>query len=508
MIRSRSLPAFPRVLVWTCLLAMFASPAPSRALSYEKGEVSADLTGFAEANVTIPLWRNTPQEDPSALVEVEGELDIGEHFRAKLSPRLSYDGTVRDPRDWNPLESFREVYPGKPLLLELNEAYLQYSERYWDLKAGIQRVVWGVLDEFNPVDNLNPQDFSKFVTFKKLDRKIGIPMVKLDLFPPVLDLTVEAVWVPVFVPYRMPRPGERWFPPIYYLPPTVDVGLPGIPPVQLHENAPEPDLPPVTFENSEAALRISKTIRGMDLAVSYFYGFDTQEPVFRGEGWLDVSLSGFPPQLQPSYTIDLIPRFDPVSVWGISLSTAVSSFTIRTEWAYTKGRYHTVNIDLDSVLGTVEIPSVDEITRQVLDHRIKTGQARALFRVDPVLSLKRDAVDGGVGVDYIWGNHLITAQVLLNYISDYDPRLMADEFEVIGVVNFRFSWLDDSLNADLAAMYNFSDLSLVLTPEVSYRFTSAIKGSVRLLYIDGPLDTFVGQYSKNDQIQLRVRYSF
>ncbi len=145
-----------RALSTVFVLLMLAAPGPASAVSYEKGDIYAELSGFLEANVTIPLWRNTPHEDPSALLELEGVLDIGESFRAKLSPRLSYDGTVQEPKDWNPLESFRLVYPGKPLLLELNEAYLQYTQTYFDLKVGIQKVNWGTLDEFNPVDNVNP----------------------------------------------------------------------------------------------------------------------------------------------------------------------------------------------------------------------------------------------------------------------------------------------------------------------------------------------------------------
>lgn len=490
------------------LLAWFVFANPVFALTFEKGELSGELTGFLEAGATAPLRRGTPQEDPSALLQLRGVLDIGSSLHFAVTPKFSYDGMVRDPRDWNPLASFREVYPGKPFLVELDEAYVRYSRKRWDFKAGILKVQWGKLDEFNPVDNLNPQDFSKYVTFKKIDRKIGVPMVKLDVFPPVLDLTVEAVWVPVFVPYRMPRSGEKWFPPIFYIPQSVDVGIPGIPRVRIHENVPEPDLPPGTFENSQAALRVSRTFRNVDVALSFFHGYATATPVFRGEGWLDVSLIGFPPRLDPLYTIDLLPQFSKVNVYGLELATAIRSFTVRTEWAYIQGAYHTVDVTLDNVLQIVDIPSVEQIAGMILENLITTGQARAVVRLDPNLSLKRDAIQGGVGVDYLWGDHLITAQVLVNHIRQYDRRLLMDEFDVSAALNLRFSWLYDSLNADLTGMYNFSERSLVLTPEVAYRFTPNLRGSVRAVYIEGSRDTFIGQYRGNDQVMVRLRYSF
>ena len=478
------------------------------AISFEKGEIFGEISGFLEANVTAPLRRSTPQEDPSGMLQIESVLDIGQWLRFKVTPKFSYDGMVRDPRDWNPIESYCQVYPGKPFMIELDEAYVRYSRTHWDLKVGIQKVQWGTLDEFNPVDNLNPQDFSKYVTFKKIDRKIGIPMIKLDVFPPVLDLTVEAVWVPFFVPYRMPRPGEKWFPPIFYIPETVDSGIPGIPPIHVEMNVPEPDLPPRTFENSEAAVRVSKTIRNVDAALSFFHGFDTATPVFKGEGWLDASLTGFPPALNADYTLDLFPQFNKINVFGVEVSTAIGSFTLRTEWAYIQGAYHTVSVNLEDVMATVDVPSVEEITRMILENLATTGEARAVIRMDPDLSLKKDFISGGLGVDYLWGNHLFTAQIMLNHIRNYDPRLLMDEFDISALVDLRFSWLDDSLNADLAAMYNFSEESVVLTPEIAYRFTPNLRATLRFLYIDGPRETFIGQYKDNDQIMLKARYSF
>jgi len=501
------------LLFWFLASSLFLCPDLLQAITVEKDNVYGELTGYLEANVTAPLRRNTPHEDPSGTLILDGTIDIGDSFRFKLVPKISYDGTVRKPRDDNPLQSFSKVYPGKAFQIEADEAYVEYFQDLFELKCGIQKVQWGKLDEINPVDNVNPQDFSKFILYKRVDRSIGVPMVKLDLYPPKWDLTVEAIWVPLFVPYRMARPDERWFPPIFFLdPPFFDFQFPGFPlviPVEIMQRVPEPEMPARNLENSEVAFRLSKTIRNLDVAVSYFHGFDTFTPVYRGEGWLEVELDSLVP-LQPRavYTIDLLPQFDRIHVWGLELSAAVGSFTIRSEWAYIKGAYHSVNMNPDVILESLEIPTVGEVVSNMVQNLVNNGELQARIPLDPELAIKRDAVRGGVGVDYLWKDHLLTAQILVDHIRDWDSRLLVDEFDVFASVDFRFSLFDDSLNLDLAGMYNFSQESVLLSPEVAYRFSPSIKGTLRAVYIDGPSESMVGQYKQNDQIQLRVRYSF
>ena len=503
----------PRGFLWILFVflavSFLLSPDILFAISWEKGEAHGEVNGYLEANVTAPLRRNTPQEDPSGTLKLEGTLDVGDSFRFRFSPKMSYDGTVLKPRDDNPIESFSKVYPGKAFQIEVDEAYGEYIQDLFELKCGIQKVQWGKLDELNPVDNINPQDFSKFVLYKRVDRSIGIPMVKLDAYPPLWDLTVEAVWVPFFVPYRMARPGERWFPPVFYVDPVIDVQYPGIPgviPVEIHEQVPEAALPPRTFENSEVALRISKTIQNVDVAFSYFHGYDTYTPVYRGEGWLDVSLDGFTPKV--SYTIDLLPQFDRIHVWGLELSAAIGEFTVRSEWAYFKGSYHSVSLESDKLMESIDYPSVGEIASLMVRNLLENGELRAVMRLDPEIALKRDSIRGGVGVDYIWKDHLLTAQILVDHIRNWDPRLLLDEFDVFASVDFRLSFMDDTLNLDLAGMYNFTQESVLLSPEIAYKITSSVKGTLRGIYIDGPRQSLIGQYKDNDQIQLRIRYSF
>jgi hypothetical protein len=486
------------------LLGLFL-PEAAFAASIERGEFFGEVSGYLESNVTAPLRRNTPHEDPSGRLKLEGTCEYGQHLRFKLTTRTTYDGTVRDPTNDNPLQEFDEVYPGKPLMIEFEEAYLEVRGEKWDVRTGIQKIQWGKLDELNPTDNLNPQDFSHFVLDSLVDRKIGVPMVKLNLYP-TWDTKLEAAWVPVVVPYRLARPGERWYPPVLQAPERVDLGIEGLPPVEIAAEYPEIDLPPRTFENSEVAVRLSTTLSGTDLSLSYFYGYDTYTPVVKGEGVLDVFLTEMPELVRAIYRVDVEPDLTQIHVLGLEFGRAFGPVTVRSEWAYFWGPLQNKGISTSDLGDVVDLSDLVESLPEIIGGLLTNGQASV--DLDPELSLERDMVRGGVGVDYIYGDHLFSGQLIMDHIRDHDSTLLGEEFEVSGTLDLRFSFLDDSLHAELAGMYNFATTAMLLRPEVSYKILPMLKGSFRLVYINGPRDSVIGQYKDNDQLQLMFRYSF
>ena len=91
-----------------------------------------------------------------------------------------------------------------------------------DLRIGIQKFAWGRLDEINPTDNLNPEDFRHGITADEIDRKIGVPALRANTYSDIVN--VELAWIPWFVPYRLPTPEERWFPGVLQPPSSIDTG--------------------------------------------------------------------------------------------------------------------------------------------------------------------------------------------------------------------------------------------------------------------------------------------
>ena len=143
-----------------------------------------------------------------------------------------------------------------PLRLTLQEAYVDYYTDRFTLRVGRQIMAWGKADEINPTDVLNPQDLSNLLE-EKLIRKSGIFAVKANWF--FGDFDLETIWKPEFKPMLLPEPGSRWFP--FPLP------------------AGSTDLPPMTlpgrgFQDTEWAVRLSRTVGRFDLSITRFSGWD------------------------------------------------------------------------------------------------------------------------------------------------------------------------------------------------------------------------------------------
>ncbi|MBI4483834.1 MAG: hypothetical protein HY652_13225 [Acidobacteria bacterium] len=119
-------------------------------------------------------------------------------------------------------------------------------------------------DGWNPTDNLVPFDYLHIYD----EECIPVPVVRADYA--WRRSTLQAIWLPVFTPTRLPLLGQCWFP---KLPSeaTVPTGPPV--PVAVRFRQGPRLLPARTFENSQWAIRWDQLVRGFECSVSYFDGF-------------------------------------------------------------------------------------------------------------------------------------------------------------------------------------------------------------------------------------------
>jgi hypothetical protein len=129
-----------------------------------------------------------------------------------------------------------------------------------DLTIGKQRVQWGTADGINPTDRLNPYDLSDLTDFTA---RIPTWAVRAEYYA-TDDWKVEAVWTPT-------AHGPL-------LPPGADGALAGAggpaPPrsVSSWEEHFEGPLP--RMSDNQYGLKIAGHTAGLDVSMSYFYGFD------------------------------------------------------------------------------------------------------------------------------------------------------------------------------------------------------------------------------------------
>jgi len=134
---------------------------------------------------------------------------------------------------------------------EIRELYLDWFAENGDYRCGKQIITWGMADENNPMDNINPVDlYDPFQ--EKTDRKFGIWGIKSDHY--FDDYTLTLVWLPSFKATRLPS--------TEYLdmPSTKELG--------------DPKIPEERYIYTQYGARLLNRGQGLDWSISYYDGYE------------------------------------------------------------------------------------------------------------------------------------------------------------------------------------------------------------------------------------------
>ena len=512
------------------ILYLAACCGSAAAVDFSAGPVEMEIGGTVEFSGVIPFSKQAPSEDPCArlVFDYNAVFSSAAEFTARLEGL--YDGSVKNPSNSSPFAAWDEVFPDQNPYVELDEAYVSLFLGMFDIRAGVQKFSWGTLDEINPTDNLCPKDFRHPFGLTSLEQKIGVPSVDVSFYPSFDDIEIKGVWIPFWVPYRMSDQGERWYPPLFEAPETMDIrkslveemveGL--IPPgfidwalrpagdtlqVEITQTNDDSDRPPRSLSHSAFAFKLARTIGSVDLSVSYFNGYDPK-PVFGAEGRV-LSEVGFRPSKQDIFLYDLTlyPFHRRIQVFGADAATARGAFTFRAEAAYFKGRYINIGLqNLDKIIEDTPGPeSLDEI-----DLAPRSGGGLTMeFPFNPRLTFQKDVVSAGAGMDYQWGSYIFSLQAVLDHILDYrDEPLVFEEYEVMVTLGLHATFLNDALAVEGGLGINPAQNLLLFKSRADYLYSDNISFGLDIVLLDGSLLSPFGQFSKNDQIGLRVSYSF
>jgi hypothetical protein len=421
------------------------------------------------------------------------------------------NGTVIDPGNGLLFNEFNKIYQDKNPYVNVDEAYIDLYSSHADLRVGIQKFAWGRLDEINPTDNLNPEDFTQGIVADELERKIGVPAIKVNAYSEIAN--VELAWIPWFVPYRLPTPEERWFPGVLKAPAFIDTGTAAgaIPVRARHE---EIDLPAFTLDNSQAGIRVSRYVSGWDLSLSYFRGYDPT-PLTGAVSDLTVEL-GDPLALAYDLSLDLTyePFLHRIQVFGFDFATTVSSFTLRGEFAYFKDKFY--NRKLKSVLGREITPERQQavINEFVQGYLASGGEAwRQTFRIDPEVNAQMDSMKYGLGIDYIHGDTSISVQAIQEWIPDYDKDMPVyfnkEGLDTLLTLQFKQFYLQNTMELGLRVAYGIEFRDYLVKPSIKYNFTEVLQGTIGIAVLGGRYDdSLFGQFDDNDEVYAQLKCFF
>ena len=346
---------------------------------------------------------------PHRIVSLEGQnrgRNVSLYFNTTLEYRLATNSAV----------------------VELQEAYAEFSTDLGEFRLGQQVIAWGAADGNNPTDNVNPYDFY-YLFMPGSDRKQGNLMASANLYLGLVNL--EAIAAPVFQPNRLPL-NEPDFPIMGEMPFQITMNL---------ENRPERDL-----ENTEFGLRARLPLSLMDLSLSYFRGFDRMfTPVFQ-------ELAPGIPNLDSLESL----VYHPTQVLGGDLVTFLGDWALRAEGAYflTEDRdgndpfvrnpylQYVLQVDRSGDNGSYMVQLLGTIITKVDNDHIRLPHTESILYTEeenerdnippkmgmPFAAIAQNAVLATASRDFADGRYSLQGQVL--YEFDHDGYMVGGKLTV------------------------------------------------------------------------------
>lgn len=396
----------------------------------------------------------------------------GEEEKPALAARLILDGQKNGWRlhswlegNWridtenqeeSSLKSFDRVYGNDHRSLDLKELYIDTKRGEIDWQVGVQRFSWGRLDEFPINDLFNPWDYDQFIVKPMEERKIGVPALSSSIDRH--DWNAQFVWVPWFIPCRLPSPGSRW---------------------AVSETDSEPVLPARNFDTGAIGLRIQWPGE-IEPAVNIFHGYDPR-PIF---GKISRQQNGSSADWS-TFTIE--PVFHTITSVGMDAATVLGPMSFRGEMAWTHNRVFNISPELWANAN-------EDVSNQ--DGLSAIEQAS-------------DTIDYGLAADYRpVEDSLVTIQVQQTILLSRPDNLYEQQVESLVWANLKQDWLNQKVETHCNFAYNPEHGSTMLRTGISYVVSDALKTNLTAIFLSGPPQSLFGRYGMNDQIRLELVFQW
>ncbi|MEO6025938.1 MAG: hypothetical protein ABIR79_03610 [Candidatus Binatia bacterium] len=489
------------------------SRAPVHAIELRLPDGGLSLTGGVTAWDVFRLDPDTPSERPSGVLDLRFDASRTDRFRLVAAIRGGFDGKIGDPHRGNPVLALDEVYQSKDVFLSIDEAYLElYPFLNVEVRIGKQKVSWGQLDDVQPTDHVNPEDLTEFYFRPELERKIGVPGIRVLGYRG--SSTIDFVWNPIFTAYRFPARDDRWFPPLLTVADTLETPLGTIP---VRTRYPDVDEPPHTLASSDVALRLRQFHEGIDMSLSVFHGWD-KSPSFAASGTATVTPTGDPSApVATAADVAVRPSLHRITVVGADLAVPFLWFALRAEAAWIHGRAFPLLLQ-----NVARDPRLLGVVGAAAERVAQSGREETVDLPIAPIELERDALQYGIGFDWvvteqvsrrlIGGESLagtfVLVQLIENVIFDHDADFISQQVEHLLGSTIRQTFLDERLSLQLKAAYTPNHGDFFLWPELGYKLTSNLIGILEGRILGGSRTQPIGQYRDYDGIRVGLRWAF
>jgi hypothetical protein len=361
-----------------------------------------------------------------------------------------------------------------PMNIEIREANIQlygFLTKNLDIKIGRQRIVWGTADKINPTDNLNPLDMEDVLDF---GRHRGSDAISANYYFNG-NLSIKGVYIPFFRPANMP---------VGLFANSLNQGMDLPAGMTLKSYSDTILMPRFNLKESSAAgLRMKAYTRGVDMSLSYVWGYDGL-PVSTRNTFIPVDLTG-----------------------GVDINSQLSY-----------ARTHIVGADFATSIAGAGFWG--EAAVVIPDKKvIMTNDLTALYPMspDPVTVdstiLDKPYIKFIVGGDY---NFRDGSYVNIQYLHGFFHERGSKELNDYFFIRYEKKFLNDRLMiAPIGGAFIVSDWknikdnsTIVYVPQISYKATDDIEISLSLAVFDGKGDNMFSQFNDFDMFMFKMKYNF
>ncbi len=439
---------------------------------------------------------------------------------------------------------------------ELHEAYIYWPNDILNIRVGNQIVRWGYGQFNKPSDVLNPMDYREGL-FADLEVPL-VPVFMVHVDRTIGPLNVSGVYQPFFAPNRANLFGQDWAPlsamsgnPAFATVGSMAQisGLVGslfpasledrVQPLLLATHPPEERL-----ENGQFGTRLGTRLGGVDLSLSYFYGWDklpfvaVNEPFMEDVGNLATAVQEHPAILGVLQGMSQLDPFDPLGSGAAMLGAlddlsdddklalqaamqaanrllfdadgAPRELSLESIFATRYRRQHTVGLSGSTILFDRIGLKVDSAFSPARTIYLESGSGFPLARSLPTISYS-------VGLDYRLGSWFdILGEFYHFHVLDLEP---GEEVFVIGsdlymvTLATHLRVLDfDALEFQLAGMFEIAMQNLFLFPKATYTFPNGIHVAAGAVVAEvlGAGDAMgpAGLFDRNDMIYAEFKWAF
>jgi hypothetical protein len=502
VILTRRLDSGARSALLLVALLAPALPTPSGIALGEVGPVR--INGEVEGLGVLRFDAASPEQLPGVRVDLSATQRLTSGLRWKLSGIARWGGPPMDvsgPGAFGWSQTFQNISPS----LEAGEAYIEIRTSAVDLRVGNQKFSWGVLDGIPPNDQLNPFEFEDPLLTNERRRKIAVPALSIDWYPPTAwqDLLPEQsrislVWQPIAVPWRYPLLDERWFAPAARAQPSLELSQQQFPicpcSVMIDQAATNASPPARRFDNGNVGLRMSGRIEDARVSLMLFDGFDPTpsfEVPIRVRELDDTDAS---PTRAFLADTELKPAYVRYTSLGGDASFSIADWSVRAEVAFKFGRPY--SFELSQL--TEQITSDPEEIAALVSGIEKTYPA----------FVKRDSFEWGIGTDTFFGDFMPLVQIEQLILMNNDARLLVRNVDTRLSSTLKDEWFDQKVLPELLLLWGIESGYFLLRPQVGYAWSDWLELEVGILAIWGDRNSLIGQFRDNDEAYARVRYIF